>query len=132
MNKKLINRALNCEAYSSFEGVSSVHWIVTVKIRLNLRRNAASTTTTTHYDWSLINNRAISDKYTIALENKLDALQEISETLTPNDEYENFVNAHLEAADESIPTKLRAKQSSMGDISSKVKRWRRESRIPMQ
>ena len=27
-----------------------------------------------------------------------DALQEISGTLTPNDEYENFVNAYMEAA----------------------------------
>ena len=36
--------------------------------------------------------------------------QEISETLTLiNDEYENFVNAHMEAAAECIPTKIRAK-----------------------
>ena len=28
---------------------------------------------------------------------------------TPNDEYENFVNAHLEAVAECIPTKQRAK-----------------------
>ena len=28
---------------------------------------------------------------------------------TPNDEYENFVNAHIEVAAECIPTKLRAK-----------------------
>ena len=41
--------------------------------------------------------------------NKFDVLQEISETLNPNDEYENFVNAHLEAAAECIPTKQRAK-----------------------
>ena len=32
-----------------------------------------------------------------------------SETPTLNDEYENFVNAHLEAAAERIPTKQRAK-----------------------
>ena len=32
--------------------------------------------------------------------NKFDALEEKSETPTPNDEYENFVNAHLEAAAE--------------------------------
>ena len=37
------------------------------------------------------------------------ALQEISKTLTVNDEYENFVNAHLEVAAECIPTKQRAK-----------------------
>ena len=95
---------MNCEVYSSFEDVSSDHQIVTAKIRLSLRRNAARTTTL-RYDWSLLNNRDISDKYTLTLRNKFDALQEISETLTPNVEYENFVNAHIEAATECIPTK---------------------------
>ena len=41
--------------------------------------------------------------------NKFDALPEKSETYTPNDEYENFVNAQLESAAECIPTKQRAK-----------------------
>ena len=67
--------------------------IATAKIRLSLRRNAARTTNNVHYDWSLLNNRDIRDKYTLALRNKFDALQEISETPTPNDENENFVNA---------------------------------------
>ena len=62
------------------------------------------TTKTTHYDWFLLNNKNISDKYTITLRNKFDA-QEISETLNPNDEYENFVNARIEATAECIPTK---------------------------
>ena len=62
------------------------------------------TAKTTHYDWSLLNNWDISDKYTITLRNKFDTLQEISETL--NDKYENFINAHTEAAAECIPTKL--------------------------
>ena len=100
---------MNCEAYSSFEGVSSDHRIVTAKIRLSLRRNAARTTTTVHY-----NNRDIRDKYTLTLRNKFNALQDISETPTPNDEPENFVNAHLEAAAECIPTKQRAKLESHG------------------
>ena len=76
--------------------------------------NAARTTTTLHYDWSLLNNRDIRDKYTFTLRNKFDALQEISETPIPNDEYENFVNAHLEAAAECLPTKQRAKPESHG------------------
>ena len=45
----------------------------------------------------------------LTLRNKFDALQEISETSTPNDEYENFLNAHIKVAAESIPTKQRAK-----------------------
>ena len=41
----------------------------------------------------------------LCMKSKFDALQEISETPTPNDQYENFVNAHLEAAAEYMPTK---------------------------
>ena len=62
--------------------------------------------------------RSISNKYMITLRNQFDVLQEISRALTLNDEYKNFVNGHMEAAAaECIPTKLRAKHSSMGDIS---------------
>ena len=100
---------MNCEGYSSFEGVYSNYRIVTAKIRLSLRRKAARTTTTVHYEWPLLNNRDIRDKYTLTLRNKFDALEEISETPTLNDEYENFVNAHLEATAECIRTKQRAK-----------------------
>ena len=45
----------------------------------------------------------------MTLRNKDDALQKISVTLIPNDEYENFVNAHMKAAAECIPTKLTAR-----------------------
>ena len=67
-------------------------------IRLSLQRNVAQTTTTIHYDWSLINNKDIRDKYTLTQRNKFVALEEISETPTLNDEYKNFINPHLEAA----------------------------------
>ena len=97
---------MNCEAYSPFEGVSSNYRIVTAKIRLSLRKNATQTTTTKHYDWALLNNKDIRDKYVIALRNKFDALQKKTEIHTPNDEYENFVNAHLEAAAKYLRTKL--------------------------
>ena len=55
INKKWNNSAMNCEAYSSFEGVSTNHRIVTANIRLSLRKNA----TTAHYDWALSNNMDI-------------------------------------------------------------------------
>ena len=48
INKKWENSAMNCKAYSSFEGVSSDHRIVTAKIRLSLRKNATRTATTKH------------------------------------------------------------------------------------
>ena len=89
--------------------MSSDHRIVTAKIRLSLRKNATRTATTKHYDWALLNNRDIRDKYVLELRNRFETLQEKTEKSTPNDEYENFVNAHLEAAAKCIPTKLKTK-----------------------
>ena len=82
INKKCNNSAVNSQAYSSFEGVSSDHRIVTAKIWLSLQKNATRTTTTVHYDWALLNDRDIRDKYAIALRNKFDALQKKTETHT--------------------------------------------------
>ena len=62
MNKKWINSALNCEAYSSFKRVYTDHRILTTKIRLSRHRNTTQTTKTTHYYWPLLNNRDIRDK----------------------------------------------------------------------
>ena len=109
INNKWKNSAINCDAYSSFEVVSSEHWIVTVKIQLSLRKNATRTATAKHYDWALLNNRDIRDKYVVELRNRFETLQEKTEKGTPNDEYENFVNAHCEAAAKCIPTKSRTK-----------------------
>ena len=109
INKKWNNSTLNCEVYSSFESVSSDHRIVLAKIRLSQRKNATRTTTTVYNDWSLLNNRDIRDRCALTLRNKFDAQQEKTETHTPNDEYEHFVNAHLEAATEPMPIKQRAK-----------------------
>ena len=100
---------MNCEAYSSFEGVSSDYRIVTAKVRLSLWKNATRTATTKHYDWALLNNRDIKDKYALELRNRFETLQEKTEKGTPNDEYENFVEAHLEAASKCIPTKPRTR-----------------------
>ena len=101
---------MNCETYSSFEGVSD-HRIVTAKVWLSLRKNATRTATTKHYDWALLNNRVIRDKCALELRNRFETLQEKTEKGTPNDEYDNFVEAHLEAASKFIPTKPRTKYS---------------------
>ena len=93
----------------SFEGVSSDHRIVTAKVQLSLRKNATRTARTKHYDGALLNNRDIRDKYALELRNRFETLQEKTEKGTPNDEYENFVEAHLEAASKCIPTKPRTK-----------------------
>ena len=55
------------------------------------------------------NNRDIRDKYVLELRNRFETQQEKTEKGTPNDEYENFVNAHLKAASKCIPTKPRTK-----------------------
>ena len=109
INKKGKNSAMNCEAYSSFEGVSSDHQIVTAKIWLNLRKNATRTATTKHYELALLNNRDIWDKYVLELRNRFDALQDKTEKRTPNDEYENFVSPYLEAAAKCIQKKSKTK-----------------------
>ena len=53
--------------------------------------------------------RDIRDKYVLELRNRFETLQEKTEKGTLNDEYENFVDAHLEAASKCIPTKPRTK-----------------------
>ena len=45
----------------------------------------------------------------IRTKKQIRTLQEKEEKNTPNDEYENFVNAHLEAASKCIPIKPRTK-----------------------
>ena len=82
INKKWKNSAMNCEAYSAFEGVSTDHRIVTAKIRLSLRKNAKRTATTKHYHWALLNNRDIRDKYVLELRNRFETLQEKREKST--------------------------------------------------
>ena len=72
-------------------------------------KNATRTATTKHYDWALLNNKDIRDKYSLELRNRFETLQEKTEKGIPNDEFENFVNAHLEAAAKCIPTKPRTK-----------------------
>ena len=76
INKKWKNSAMNCKAYYSFEGVSPDHRIVTAKIRLSLWRNAKQTATTKHYDWALLNNWDIRDKYVLELRNRFETLQD--------------------------------------------------------
>ena len=56
-----------------------------------------------------LNNKDVRDKYVLELRNRFETLQEKTEKSTPNDEYENFVNAHLEAAAKHIPTKIKTK-----------------------
>ena len=46
----------------------------------------------------------------LTVRNKYDTFQKIFEICTPNDEYENLVTTHIEAAAECIPSNSRAKR----------------------
>ena len=105
INKKWKNSTMNCEAYSSFEGVSSDHRTVTAKIRLSLRKNITHIATTKYYDLALLNNKDIRDKYILESRNRFETLPKTGKG-TPNDEYENFVNTHLEATGNCIPSPM--------------------------
>ena len=74
-----------------------------------MKKNKKKTVKTSRYDWSSHTNNYISSQYTGTVINKYDTLQEISERHTPNNEYENFLDAHTEAIAECKPTIPRAK-----------------------
>ncbi len=74
-----------------------------------------------HYDKFLVNKRNIR--------NKFDALQEIPETPTTKDEYEDFVNPHIEVTAKCLPTKPRDPWDTL--VVSK-KACRRKNSFPMQ
>ena len=79
-------------------------------IHLNLCRNKKQTVIkTTRYDWSSFTNKDLTDKSTVTVRNKFESLQETSEIHTPNDDYENFLTAYMEAVIECVPTKPKAK-----------------------
>ena len=91
---------MNCKAYSSFEGVSSNHRIISVKIHPSLQRKKTQTVKASQYDKSSLTNSDIRNQYKVTPRNKFDTLQEISKRLTLDDECENFVTVHIEAAAE--------------------------------
>ena len=108
-NKKWINSAVNCEACTSFEGVSFDCRIVSVKILLSLHRNKPQIIKASQYDWSSHTKSDIRNHFTIVVRNKFDTLQETIERHTANDEYENFITTHIEATAECIPIKPRTR-----------------------
>ena len=56
-----------------------------------------------------LKNRHIRDNYVLELRKRFETLQVKREKGTPNDKYENFLDAHLEAASKCILTKPRTK-----------------------
>ena len=92
---------MNCEAYSSFMEASSVaksFWW-----RFSLCSNKTGTVKASLIDSDIRNHS------TVIMSNKFDTHQDTSERHSSNEEYENFVTTHKEAAFECITTKPRAK-----------------------
>ena len=90
---------MNCEAYSTFEAVSSDHCIVSAKIRLSLRAKKPKAVCIPLYDWqTLLSIDDIRIRYTITVRN-------IFVHHTRNSTYDNFITSHSEAAVACIPQK---------------------------
>ena len=112
VNKKWINSVQNCEAYNSFEGVSSDHRIVSIKVQLSLRANKKKSSIKPPFDWKQLSSNAdIRNKFTITLQNRFSQLQnEDNDNIIPNNTYINFMNAHKQAAEDFIPLKHKTKR----------------------
>ena len=104
--ESLIN--FNCWYLEAWFGLASLFDVVSTFVGYYLRE-LISFAQVTCYNWSSLTIQNISNKYTVTVRNKFDTLQETSERATPNDEYENFVTTHMEAAAECIATQPRPK-----------------------
>ena len=112
INQKWINSVKNCEAYNTFEGVSSDHRIVTMETNLSLRISKNKSSKSPPFEWSHLKDPDIKQKYTITLKNRFEALQEKEENPTNNTSYTHFVIAHKEAAEQNIPKKEKIKKKA--------------------
>ncbi len=73
-----------------FELVSPCPFPTTVTITPRAPpKNATRKATTKHYDWALLNNRDIRDKYALELRNRFEALQEALQ-----EAMENFIDQY--------------------------------------
>ena len=79
---KLMNSALNCEAYYSSLDESSDHREVSANIHLNLRQKKKQTIKDTGYDNSSHAGSNIRNQYTRTIRNKSLIIQETSERNT--------------------------------------------------
>jgi hypothetical protein len=116
VNKKWINSVSKCRAYNSFvgvssDGVSSDHRIVSTHVTLSLRANKSTKNAITPLDWSsLREDENIRNRYSIAVRNRFEALQQNDEHPNADSTYNNFVSAHKNAAEIVIPLKPKLKR----------------------
>ena len=106
--KKWINRAMNCEALSSFERVSSDNRIVLAKIHPSLRRNKKQKVKNIHYAWSSHTNRDINNKCTVIRKSSIPSSTHLK-VIFRIGFIKNFVTAFMEAAVQCILNKSKAR-----------------------
>ena len=111
VNRKWRNTVKNCEAYSTFSSVGSDHRILTAKLKLSLRTCKAPTVE--RFDWTVLRNSTISDRYTVEVTNRFEALHVEGENET--DRYQHFVDANKEVAKEMIPQIQKKKKKQESD-----------------
>ena len=94
--------ALNCEAYNTFSTVGSDHRFATAKLRLSLRQSKLSANEKDRCDWSkLLTHNNIKELYTVEVNNKFQALQELDENVKDS----NTVNTNKISAHEDVARK---------------------------
>ena len=107
INKKWKNSVKNVEAYSSFASTGSDHRIVIARLKLSLRK-CKTPSGEKKYDWKVLNNNNLQDRYTVLVRNRYAQLSCENDTVTES--YQHFMQANNEAADELIPVKQKIKR----------------------
>ena len=113
---KTLTNLSDISHYYSFEIASSDHTIISAKIRQSLWINEQQTIKTTCYDRSSHNNRYIAKlkkkkknqkekKLSLPLRIIFNMILEKSKRHTPNNKYENFISALIQAAEQCLPRK---------------------------
>jgi len=114
VRKKWRNSVINSEAYSTFASMGSDHRIVSTRIRLSLRANGKSPPRRSKFDWSLFKGSLdLQEKYTVAVRNRFQALQEEEDVTDVTEKYECFVRANAEATRNLLPEVRSRRKTSL-------------------
>ena len=112
VNKKWKNSIHNSEAFNFYSSCGSDHRVVVAKLRLSLRKRK-SPPRKVNYDWEKLNDVTLQERYTVTIRNKYDALRVEEETI--NQQYDRFIQANKETAEELIPKIERNKKSTISN-----------------
>ena len=78
VNRKWRNSVHNVEAYNSFSSLGGDHRLVTATIHLSLRKSKA-VPRKKQYDWSLLQDKELQQKYTLIVKNRFSALRNVDD-----------------------------------------------------